>query len=244
MNKIKNVFEDYKLLLRSVPGIITMIFCVSVVVMNLMANKVIINLPLVAVDGGILLSWISFLCMDTVTKHFGAKAAIKLNIVALIANLFFVAIFALIASIQIEVGTEHVDYSAFNSVFSCNWFILLGSSVAFLISGIINNLSNEAIGKLFVKNPNGRAAYYTRAYISTFIGQFIDNLLFAVIVFMIFAPIYWGYSLTFMQCVGAGILGAVIELFMEVVFSPLGYKLSTSWRNDCLGSEYISKYKS
>lgn len=243
MNTVRNVVEDYKLLLRSVPGTITMLFCISVVVMNLMANKVIINLPIVAVDGGILLSWIAFLCMDTVTKHFGAKAAIKLNIVALFVNLFFVAIFAIIANLQIEVGTEHVDYSAFNSVFSCNWFILLGSSVAFLISGIINNMLNEGIGKMFVTNPNGRVAYYTRAYVSTFIGQFFDNLIFAVIVFMIFAPIYWGYNLTFIQCVGAGILGAIIELFMEIVFSPLGYKLSISWRNDSLGQEYIEKYK-
>ena len=102
MNTVRNVLEDYKLLLRSVPGTITMLFCISVVVMNLMANKVIINLPIVAVDGGILLSWIAFLCMDTVTKHFGAKAAIKLNIVALFVNLFFVAIFAIIANYRLK----------------------------------------------------------------------------------------------------------------------------------------------
>jgi uncharacterized integral membrane protein (TIGR00697 family) len=240
MNKIKEMLKDYRLLLRSVPGIITMFFCMSVVVMNLMANKVIVNLPHVAADGGILLAWIPFLCMDTITKRYGAKAATKLNVVALLVNLFFVAIFAIVSAIQVESGVEHVDYSSFNATFGCTWFVLVGSSVAFLVSGIINNFSNQAIGRLFIKNPDGRLAYYTRAYISTFIGQFIDNLIFATIVFIIFAPMYWGFGLTFTQCIGSALIGAVLELIMEIIFSPIGYSLSKSWKKDNVGMEYIN----
>lgn len=237
--KILSLVKDYKLLLRNVPGLVTMFFCTSVVVMNLMANKVIINLPFLAGDGGVLVSWIPFLCMDIVTKRFGAKAATKLNVVALLINLLFVGIFAIVSGIQLEVGVEHVDYTAFNSVFSCTWFVLLGSSIAFLLSGIINNFTNEAIGNLFKKNPDGKLAYVSRTYISTFIGQFADNMLFAVIVYMIFAPIYWGFSLTFVQCIGASFLGGLTELAMEVIFSPIGYKLSKRWKEEEVGKEYI-----
>lgn len=243
MSKFKAIVEDYKLLLRSIPGIITTFFCLSVVLMNVLANKVILNLPFVAGDGGLLLSWIVFLCLDTVTKRYGAKAANKLNVIGLLTNLFFVCIFALVSAIQIEVGCEHVDYTAFNSVFSCTWFVVLGSSIAFLVSGIINNISNEALGRFFVKNPDGKLAFYCRSYVSTFIGQCIDNFLFAFIVFVIFAPIYWGFSLTIVQCIGSAILGGVTELIMEVIFSPIGYRITKSWKEDNVGIEYIESHK-
>jgi uncharacterized PurR-regulated membrane protein YhhQ (DUF165 family) len=118
----------------------------------------------------------------------------------------------------------------------------LGSSVAFITSGVVNNIINEAIGKLFIKNPDGKLAFYSRSYVSTFIGQCVDNFLFALIVFVIFAPIYWGFSLTIAQCIGSAILGGLTELLMEVIFSPIGYKISQSWKKDNVGIEYIRKH--
>lgn len=242
---MKKYCEDYKLLLRSIPGIITAIYCVAVVVMNLMANKIIFNSHLVAADGGLLVSWIPFLCMDMVVKRYGPRAANKLNLFALFVNLAVVAIFAVISAIQIDVGAEYAQgdiYESFNSVFSCTWFVLFGSSVAFIAAGMINNFSNWGIGKLFKKNPDGKLAYVTRSYISTFIGQFADNLIFATIVFIIFAPIYWGYSLTLLQCIGSATVGAVLELIMEVIFSPIGYSVTKKWKKEKVGAEYISLY--
>lgn len=199
---MRKIIEDYKLLLRSVPGGITAVYCVAVVAMNLMANKIIFNSHYVAADGGLLLSWIPFLCMDMVVKRYGPRAANKLNIFALAVNLGMVALFAAISAIQIDVGAEYAQgdiYNSFNSVFSCTWFVLLGSSVAFIAAGLINNFLNWGIGKMFKKNPDGKLAYVTRSYVSTFVGQFADNLIFATIVFILFAPIYWGYSLTLLQ---------------------------------------------
>ena len=242
MSKVKAIIEDYKLLLRSIPGIITTFFCISIVLMNVLANKVILNLPFVAGDGGLVLSWIVFLCMDTVTKRYGAKAANKLNVIGLIVSLFFVGVFALVSAVQIEVGCEHVDYSAFNSVFSATWFVVLGSSIAFITSGVVNNLINEAVGRGFKKNPDGKLAFYCRSYVSTFIGQCVDNFLFAFIVFVIFAPKYWGFSLTITQCIGSAVLGGITELIMEVIFSPIGYKISKSWKKDNVGSEYLERH--
>ena len=73
MKRIKEFFYDYKLLLRSVPGLVTTFFCISVVLMNLMANKTIIDVKIVALDGGFLLSWIPFLCMDILFIVFKKK---------------------------------------------------------------------------------------------------------------------------------------------------------------------------
>ena len=79
------------------------------------------------------------------------------------------------------------DYTAFDSIFGGTWFILLGSTVAFLISACINNFLNWSIGKAFSKNPESKLAYATSTYVSTCIGQFMDNLIFSVIVFVFFA---------------------------------------------------------
>ena len=80
---IKNVLEDYKLLLRSIPASTATCFIVSVILMNLLANKELISLPWLALDCGFTLSWVSFLCMDMICKRFGPKASVKVSVLAL-----------------------------------------------------------------------------------------------------------------------------------------------------------------
>ena len=117
---------------------------------------------------------------------------------------------------------------------------MLGSTIAFLVSAGINNSLNWLIGKCFYKNPDGKLAYAVRSYISTFVGQFCDNLIFSVIVFMFFAPIYWdGFHWTFIQCVMCALTGAAAEVIMEIVFSPIGYRITKAWKRESVGKEYF-----
>ena len=237
-SRIKNFISDTVLLLRSVPSPIVSLFVLSVVLMNLLANKTIYQRGFLAVDGGIVVSWLTFLCMDIITKHFGAKAATRVSIFALAVNLLAVGIFAIVSAIPTE-----TDYSAFNGIFGGSWFIVLSSSLAFITSAIVNNGLNAAIGSLFKANPDSRAAYYTRSYVSTFIGQFVDNFVFASLVFMVFAPIYWGgFSWTLPQCVSCSLIGACMELFMEVVFSPIGYNVCRRWQREGVGIAYLKAH--
>ena len=234
--RIKKSWIEFKLLLRSIPATVVTLFVVSVICMNLLANKTLIQLDWIALDGGILISWLSFMCMDIITKHFGPKAANRISILAAGINLLTCLIF-FVASI---IPSTADDYTAFNGIFGGTWFILLGSTIAFLASAAINNTINWMIGKSFRKNPDGKLAYATRTYVSTFIGQFMDNLIFAVIVFMFFAPIFWdGFCWTFIQCVMCSLTGALAELVMEIVFSPIGYKITKKWQAESVGKEYF-----
>lgn len=234
--RIKKSWKEFKLLLRSIPATVVTLFVVSVICMNLLANKTLIQLDWIALDGGILISWLSFMCMDIITKHFGPKAANCISILAAGINLLTCLIF-FVASI---IPSTADDYTAFNGIFGGTWFILLGSTIAFLASAVINNTMNWMIGKSFRKNPDGKLAYATRTYVSTFIGQFMDNLIFAVIVFMFFAPIFWdGFCWTFIQCVMCSLTGALAELVMEIVFSPIGYKITKKWQAESVGKEYF-----
>lgn len=238
--KIKEWFQreakETVLLLRCIPTTVVTLFVVSVICMNLLANKTLLQLDYIALDGGILISWLSFMCMDIITKHFGPKASNKISILASAINLMTCLIF-FVASI---IPSNAADYSAFNGIFGGTWFILLASTAAFLSSAMLNNMLNFTILKAFRKNPDGKLAYAMSAYVSTFIGQFFDNFLFSIIVFVGFAPIFWdGFHWTVIQCMTCALTGAVAELIMEIVFSPIGYKITKKWREHNIGSEYL-----
>lgn len=228
--------EKTSILLRSIPATVVALFVVSVVCMNLLANKTLLQLSWIALDGGILISWLSFMCMDIVTKHFGPSASNKISLLAVAINLLTCAIF-FVASV---IPSNANDYSAFNGIFGGTWFILLGSTIAFLASALINNFLNFAVGRAFKKNPDGRLAYAMRAYVSTFIAQFLDNFIFSVIVFVGFAPLFWdGFCWTVLQCATCALTGAVAELIMEMLFSPIGYRIVQRWKQNAVGQEYL-----
>jgi len=79
-----------------------------------------------------------------------------------------------------------------------------------------------------------------RTYISTFVGQFLDNFIFSLIVFTYFAPIYWdGFCWTPLQCAMCALTGALAELVMEIAFSPIGYRLTKKWQKEEVGKAYF-----
>ena len=82
-----------------------------------------------------------------------------------------------------------------------------------------NNFLNAGIGKL-LKTQEGFGRFALRSYVSTFIGQFVDNLVFALLVSRVF------FGWTMLQCFTCAVTGAVFELFFEALFSPLGYRIS------------------
>ena len=228
--------REYKLLLRSIPAAVVSLFVVSVICMNLLANKTLLQLDWIALDGGILISWLSFMCMDMITKHFGPKASNSISLLAAAINLLTCLIFFVASAIPSNAN----DYTVFDGIFGGTWFILLGSTVAFLSSALINNSLNWLVGKCFRKNPDGRLAYSVRSYVSTFVGQFFDNFIFSIIVFVFFAPIFWdGFHWTVLQCATCALTGAVAELIMEIAFSPLGYKITRRWQEEKVGKDYL-----
>jgi len=240
MSKIKSFLKkeihQSAVLLRSIPATVMTLFVVSVICMNLLANKTLLQLDWIALDGGILISWLSFMCMDVTTKHFGPGASNRISILAAGINLLTCLIFFIASSIPSNAG----NYSAFDGIFGGTWFILFGSTVAFLSSAVINNMLNHMIGTAFKGNPDGKLAYAMRTYASTFIGQFLDNFIFSIIVFVYFAPLFWdGFSWTVLQCAMCALTGAVAELVMEIAFSPIGYRIVTSWKKNSVGKEYL-----
>lgn len=240
MQRIKREFREFVILLKSVPSVLFALFILSIFAMNLLANKS-INLPVnwLALDCGIIVSWVAFLTMDMLTKHFGPKAATEISVFSLLINLFMCFLFWLVSLIDgvwgesfVE-GSESIINGALNNTFGGTWYVVLGSSVAFVASALVNNFLNYGIGKLFKKKPDGFGAYVCRSYISTAIGQFVDNLVFALIVSLNF----FNWSIT--QCFTCAATGMIIELLLELIFVHLGFAVCKKWRKEGVGQKYF-----
>lgn len=242
MKFIKKELKELKLLLHEVPSLLLVFFVLSIFIMNLLANKS-LSLPFewLALDAGFVVSWIAFLTMDILTKHFGPKAATQISILGLVINLlisllmFVVSVIPGIWGESFVEGSENIINTAINNTFGGTWYVILGSALAFIVSAFVNNFSNYGIGKIFKNNPDSRLAYYIRAYVSTSIGQFVDNLIFALVV----SHVFFGWSLV--QCFTCALTGMLFELLAEVIFSPLGYRICRKWKEENVGANYLNE---
>lgn len=241
MNLLRREFQQVHVLLNDIPAWVLSMFTAGCIAMNLLANKSMdLNIDWIVADCGILVSWVSFFSMDIIVKRYGAKASIIVSIVALLMNLIFAFLFKIAASVQgawgesFTVANPEIINTALNNTFAGTSYILFGSAVAFIVSVIVNSTLNEAIGKLSKKD--NFITFALRSYVSTFIGQFVDNFTFALLVSINF------FGWTIPQSIACACLGAVLELGMEAIFSPIGYRIVKKWDRDNVGQVYRKKY--
>ena len=240
MNIIKRELEDYRALLRSIPGLVISLFFISVIMMNLLANKEFVSWKYLALDCGFPLSWVSFLCMDMICKRFGGKAAAKISILAMAVNASVCLLLWLLMKTPGMWGEYYASGSlevneALNNTFGGAWYVVLGSSIAMVLAALTNSAINEAIARRIKKG--GYKEFAARSFVSTMLGQFVDNFAFATIVSLHF------FGWTWTQVLICSLTGAVMELLCEVVFSPVGYRVSRNWEKDNVGAQYIEYRK-
>lgn len=229
---MKQALREFRTFLGSASPLLVTLMVLSVVGMNLLANKSIdTGVSWLALDCGILFSWLTFLSMDVLTHCYGPRAASMLSFTALGLNLFMALMFFLASRIpgvwgeSFVEGSEGIINGALNATFAGTWFIILGSSVAFLASALLNNYLNHGIGRL-AGGKAGFGVFALRSYVSTFLAQFADNLIFALLV----SRTFFGWTL--LQCFTCALTGAALELLFEVLFSPLGYRVSRHILNE------------
>ena len=236
MDIIRRELDDYRILLRNIPGLVVTLFILSVILMNLLANKEFVSYRYFALDCGFILSWISFLCMDMICKRFGPKAAAKISILAMAVNLAVCIIFRIISMSPgmwgeyYSTGMSEVN-DALNATFGGSWFVVLGSSIAMVAAAITNSVINQAVADRL--STGGYRAFAARSFISTGIAQFVDNLTFSLIV----SYHFFGWSAA--QVIACSLTGAVAELLCEVLFSPVGYKVCETWESENVGAQYL-----
>jgi uncharacterized PurR-regulated membrane protein YhhQ (DUF165 family) len=243
-NFIKNQIADFKLISKSVPTFTILFFTLSVICANLMANKELLNYKYVALDCGFLFSWVMFLCLDIICKRWGARVSVKVSILALAVNLLVCTSFFFICKINGNWGEFYSssDYKtasaindALNKTIGGSWYVVFGSATAFLVSSVVNAFFNKTIGN-YVERKLQKDNFLTfaiRSYVSTFIAQFADNMMFATIV----SKVLFGWTWT--QILFCSLIAATFELFCEILFSRFGYRILKKWEAENIGTDYL-----
>lgn len=232
---VKGCIEDF----GKVPSWLIGLSVVTTMVMNIVANKTLFSdSNLFSVDCGIIVSWIMFLVMDIVTQKYGGKASFSVTVFDIFVTLGISGLMLIVAMIpetavsgwfQAEETTV-----ALNNLIGNNYLIVLTGLFAFLCASIVDIISNITLGYwlnnslLFKGEVNkrtikGAVVYIIRAYGSTFVSQFVDNLVFMIIAY----PLLFNMSCSVSSILVGAFLGSIAELLMELIFAPIGY-LSTT----------------
>ena len=235
--------------LRSIPSLALALITVATVLMNILANKSIINLPWLIQDAGILMSWVGFLVGDLLVKAFGSKNAIRVNLTCLGISLFISGLLAIVAVVPgewspvfdptINPGDLGSNINAaVNSVMGNVWYVILGSAVASAVGLVVNGLTQGLlIKKIETKHGDKYWGFFVASAASTMIGQIIDNMVFALLVSVKF------FGWTWTQVMVCSLTGAIFELIIELVFSPLTYRISRNWKKNGIGTEWMKADK-
>ena len=155
IKKLKQEWLELRELISKVNPLIMTFFVLSVVLMNLLANKSIDlswvpgndgDYPWLALDCGLFVSWLAFFSMDNIVKRFGPKASTKMTIVAVFINLVVCGVLLFAGTVQGEWGAAY-EYTgqineALDSTIAGTWYILLGSTIAFITSAVVHGVTS------------------------------------------------------------------------------------------------------
>lgn len=239
LKRIKTEWNELKTLVSKVNPLIMTFFVLAVVAMNILANKSIDlsflpgnnvdagELGWLALDCGILVSWLAFFAMDNIVRRFGPKASTQMTCIAVFINLIVCGVFLAAGSINGFWGESYVDYgedlinTALDNTISGTWYVLMGSTIAFISSAVVHGLTSNAVSKAF-KDKESLKAYAICSFLATSLGQFVDNMIFSLIV----SYNFFGWNL--LQCVMCSVTGMVVEFILSMIFVPIGHKIYKS----------------
>ncbi len=205
--------------------IVCSFFCVVLVLTNIVGVKLFeapFN-PEFALTTGIITYPLTFLATDLVSEIWGEKKA------SFMVILGFGMSFVMLGIIQIALNVAPHSYwvapenpynyqspeayqTAFESVFSVNGKLLLGSMLAYLVAQSID----VRLYHFFRKLTKGKYMWI-RNNGSTWISQLVDTLIVGSIVF------YWGFGWEFWQGIEVMATVYVYKLVLAVLDTPLIY---------------------
>lgn len=184
------------------------IYCAGIIIQNILATKN-IDITIFTVTTGILVSPLVFIIQDIQTEIFGYKKAKKMIILGYVMNFFAIMLYSL--SILLPSSSTYTNQEAFTTILGTTPRIAIASFIAYIIGALINSKVMEKLKTKHEKN------LFFRAISSTVVGQFIDNMLLAVIAFIGILPT---------QAIISMIVGGTLfEVIYEIIFYPITKKL-------------------
>lgn len=197
-----------------VMAIIMSLYCTFTVVQNLFEMKTIGTEAFAFGGGGIMLSWATFMLMDISTELFGKKHTMRIYTFAGLVNLLIVLLAQVVIAFP---GVYPEQNDAFVRIFSNGIRTVLSSFIAFWFGNFVNM---TVMIKMKESDKTGsKFTLFLRALLSTIVGQFVDNALFATLAF---APIGLSvFEMTWRDIFTSSAFGTFMESIIESVWMPL-----------------------
>lgn len=188
--------------------ILTGFFVTNAVFGELVGGKL-IQIGPYALSIGIIPWPIVFLSTDIINEYFGKSGVRKLTMMtaALILYIYVLLIFGI--KVPAAENSPVTDVM-FNGVFAQSQWIIIGSTVAFISSQLVDMLTFWLIRK-----KTGNRLVWLRATGSTAVSQIIDSFIVTGIAF------YLPGVLPFKEYVEVAILGYLSKLIISLIISPL-----------------------
>lgn len=197
----KKSFLYYDIILAS--------FASMLLISNLAATKLIAFGPIIT-DGGAFLFPLIYIFGDILTEVYGYKYARRAIWMAFAVMLLGVVSFTIVR--YLPAAADYTAQASYEAVLGFFPRIVLASLAAYLIGSFINSY---LLARLKAR-MNGKHLW-VRLIGSTFVGQFFDTLIFAVVAF--------GGILGFGDMVVFILVGWLFKTSVEIVLLPISYKV-------------------
>lgn len=186
-------------------NIIFGVYCSALLIQNILALKS-IDIWVVTMTAGVLISPIVFIMQDVEAEVFGFKKARQMILTAYGMNFLFTVLVTI--AIFIPASQSYANQEAFTSIFATTPRIVIASFLAYVIGSIVN-------AKIMTIKKEKRNLFI-RAISSTIVGQTFDNAIFTCVAFIGILPT---------QGIITMIIGAtILETIYEVVLFPITKK--------------------
>lgn len=198
---------------------LAILYSLTAVMMNIFCMKPLsFGSPYIICDGGLLISWGTFLLSNVIVEVWGEEKAKEIVKFSSITTFTFLVLGRLIVLIP-TLPSYSEQALSFSLVFSNGPRTIIASVLAFFIGSFINV---EIIAKLKRKRKEKKKDnyfyFFLRSSFSTIVGQIFDNAIFMVFAF---APIGLSlYEMAWKDILTSVLSGTVIEVVIESSLVP------------------------
>ncbi|MDD2960912.1 MAG: queuosine precursor transporter [Muribaculaceae bacterium] len=189
--------------------LLTSMFCVFLILANLMEVKV-VRFGVFTATAGLAVFPISYIINDCIVEVYGFRKARLVIWLGFLMNFIFVMFLQLAIVLPSDPSWTHQE--AIDTIFGNTPRILLGSFVAFICGSMVNAY---VMSKMKVIS-NGKM-FSLRAVLSTLFGETVDSFIFFPVAFLGVLPLSTIISLIWTQ--------ALLKTIYEIIVLPVTIKV-------------------
>lgn len=189
--------------------IIIALFAAMLLISNLAATKLVAFGPIIT-DGGAILFPLIYIFGDVLTEVYGYKHARRAIWIGFTVMVLAIVCFTIVR--YLPGAPEYTAQESYEAVLGFFPQIVLASLAAYLVGSFLNSY---VLARLKVKTKGKRL--WLRLIGSTFIGEFFDTVVFALIAF--------GGILGFKDMVVFILIGWLFKTGVEIVLLPVTYRV-------------------